>query len=103
MNKMNIGMNLIPLFLLAIVISGYSGLDLKTPGAHPSFTQSLPTVLSVSPANGTTLACSNSEVITVSFNSAMNPATINNSTFTVIGAGGSSVVGTVNYVASSHT
>jgi hypothetical protein len=57
-----------------------------------------PTVSSVSPANGSTEAAVNAN-FGVSFSEALNPATINTSTFRV----DNGVTGTVTYSAGSHT
>ncbi len=42
------------------------------------------------------------EPITATFNEAMNPATINNTTFTVTGPGDTAIAGTVTYDATNH-
>ncbi len=55
-----------------------------------------PAVVANSPANGATgVAVATS--ISATFNQALNPATANNSTFTVTGAGGTPVAGTITY------
>src|SRR6202035_3381676 len=61
-----------------------------------------PTVISVAPPNNAVGACSNT-IVTATFSEAMNPATINGTTFTVSGPGGAAVTGVVTYVASSDT
>jgi hypothetical protein len=61
-----------------------------------------PTVTSVAPPNNAIGACSNT-IVTATFNEAMNPATINGTTFTVSGPGPAAVTGTVTYDASSET
>jgi methionine-rich copper-binding protein CopC len=58
----------------------------------------LPTVISTTPANNATGVAINTKV-TATFSTAMNPATINPTTFTLTGPGGVAVVGTVTYVA----
>jgi hypothetical protein len=58
----------------------------------------LPTVISVVPANGATAVPIN-QALTASFSEAMNPATITPTTFTVTGPGGVAVTGAVTYVA----
>ena len=70
------------------------------PGANPALTP--PTVISVAPASGATSVCPNT-IVTATFNVAMNPATINSTTFTVTGPGGAAVAGVVSYNASSDT
>jgi Ice-binding-like/Bacterial Ig-like domain len=61
-----------------------------------------PLVVSSVPANGAT-GVPIAQVITASFNEAMNAATINTSTFTVTGPGGASVTGTVTYSGTTAT
>jgi hypothetical protein len=60
-----------------------------------------PTVTLVTPSNGSTGVCSNNAIISATFNKAMNPATINTSTFTLTGPGAANVAGTVTYVATT--
>jgi len=76
-------------FLLLIFLTGCSDPDKSAtaiPGATP------PTVISVTPADGATGICENQSV-TATFSKQMNPATINTSTFTLMGP--SAVAGTV--------
>ena len=70
------------------------------PGANPDL--AAPTVVSVAPASGAASACPNT-IVTVTFNSAMNPATIDGTTFTLMGPGAAAVAGVVTYDASSDT
>jgi hypothetical protein len=70
------------------------------PGANPSLTP--PTVVSVTPLSGAAGVCPNS-VVTATFSVAMNPATINATTFTLTGPGTTAVAGVVTYNASSNT
>jgi hypothetical protein len=85
-------------FLLLIVITGCSDQDknLGGPGLAP------PTVISVAPPNTANGACSNT-IVTATFTEAMNPATINASTFTLTGPNNSAVAGQVTYNSSSNT
>ena len=69
-------------FLLLIFATGCSDPD-KT-GTNPGLTP--PTVISVTPASGATGVCPNT-VVTATFSEAMNPSTINATTFTVAGPG----------------
>lgn len=55
-----------------------------------------PAVVSVTPVNGAT-AVPVASLITATFNKAMNPASVNTSTFTVVGPAGAPVTGTVTY------
>jgi ketosteroid isomerase-like protein len=68
-----------------------------------NFTTAPPaTVISTIPANGATAVAVNTE-ISATFNEAMNPATINATTFTVFGPGATPVAGTVTYAGTSAT
>jgi Ice-binding-like/Bacterial Ig-like domain len=60
-----------------------------------------PTVISVAPPDGANGICPNS-VVVATFSEAMNPATINTTTFTLTGPGTTPVAGTVTYVVSSY-
>jgi len=64
-------------------------------------TVTVPSVLSTVPANGTTSVQINSP-ISVTFSTAMNPATLNSATFTVTGPGGA-VAGSVTYSGTTAT
>ena len=61
-----------------------------------------PTVTAVTPPNGSTLICPNTALITATFSHAMNPTTINTTTFRLTGPGATSVSGTVSYVAATR-
>jgi Ice-binding-like/Bacterial Ig-like domain len=62
----------------------------------------LPLVVTVTPANGAT-AVPVSSLLTATFNKAMNPTSINTSTFTVAGPAGAPVTGTVTYSGTTAT
>jgi hypothetical protein len=87
-----------PVFLLLIVATGCSDADKATNlGLVP------PTVISVAPPSGVGGACPNT-VVTATFSVAMNPATINSTTFTLTtGTPAVAVDGVVTYAASSNT
>jgi hypothetical protein len=87
-----------PAFLLLVVATGCSDAD-KT-GTNPDLLP--PAVISVTPLTGSTGACPNAPV-TATFSLAMNPATINTTTFTLTGPGTTPVAGAVTYAASSDT
>jgi hypothetical protein len=71
------------------------------PGSNPDLTP--PTVTSVTPPSGATGVCTNS-VATATFSEAMNPATINTTTFTLTaGTPPVAVAGVVTYAASTAT
>ncbi len=61
-----------------------------------------PTVLSVTPPDGSVGVCPNM-IVTVTFSEAMNPSSIDGTTFTLTGPGSSPVAGQVTYNASSDT
>lgn len=61
-----------------------------------------PTVTFVTPPNGFTLVCPNAAIVSATFSKAMNPATINTTTFTLTGPGGASVAGAVTYVVATN-
>ena len=73
-----------------------------SPGAVPDTTR--PLVVSTIPGNGATGVFTNTR-ITASFNEAMSPATIGNTTFTVVNTtlGGTAVAGNVTYNAAART
>jgi hypothetical protein len=70
-----------------------------TTGANPC---QPPTVISVAPPNGAAGICP-STVVTATFSEAMNPSTINATTFTLTGPGATPVAGVVTYAASTAT
>ena len=70
------------------------------PGANPGLTP--PTVVSVTALSGAAGVCP-STAVTATFSVAMNPATINTTTFTLTGPGTTPVAGVVTYNASSDT
>jgi len=65
-------------------------------------TGGIPTVISTVPANGA-VGVTVAQVITATFNEAINATTINTSTFTVTGPGGASVTGAVTYSGTTGT
>jgi hypothetical protein len=85
-------------FLLLIVGAGCSDPDTR-PGATTGVTA--PTVASATPAAGAGGTCSNT-IVTATFSEAMNPPTIDGSTFTLTAPSGT-VQGVVTYDASSDT
>jgi hypothetical protein len=92
MRKLKVSKLWIPAFLLAVVMAGCSDPDKGV--TSPPLTA--PTVVSVTPTNGSTLLCPNVAIITATFSKAMNPATINTATFTLADPTGASVAGTVS-------
>jgi len=101
MRKLKVSKIWISAFLLAVLAGGCGDPD-KQPVTPGPLTP--PTVTSVTPAAGSTLTCFNTGTpITATFSKAMNPATINTSTFTLMGAGGASISGAVTYAAATNT
>src|ERR1700726_595768 len=86
----------IGVFLLAVLVAGCGDWDKNA--RNPGDPLTPPTVTSVTPPDGSTVA--NNAVITATFSKAMNPATINTSTFT-LSSGGARVSGQVTYVAAT--
>jgi len=100
MRKLKVSKIWIPAFLFAVLMAGCGDAD-KNAG-QPGNPLTPPTVTSVNPLSGSTLVCSpNAPVISATFSKAMNPATINTSTFTLT-SGGASVTGTVGYAAATN-
>ena len=95
MRKATIGRIWIPALILAVVLAGCSDPD-ANPGS-PGSPLTAPTVTSVSPLDGSAVVCPNVAVISATFSKAMNPATINTSTFTVSGPSGSVSGASVTY------
>ena len=71
-----------------------------TTGAAPILVS--PTVISTIPANAATAVPLN-QIVSATFSTAMNPATINSTTFTLTGSGGIAVSGLVAYAAVGNT
>jgi ice-binding like protein/Big-like domain-containing protein len=85
--------------VLLLVFTGCNDPD-KSTGAIKGLTP--PIVSSVAPPNATIGGCPNT-IVTATFSEAMNPATINGTTFTVTGPSAVAVTGVVTYDASSDT
>ena len=99
MRKSKVSRIWIPAFLLAALMAGCGDSDTSTGGATSPLTP--PTVTSVTPPTGSTLVCNSSAAITATFSKAMDPATINTTTFTLTGPSGS-VSGAVSYIAATN-
>lgn len=82
-------------FLLLIFSAGCCN-----PGVNPQLTP--PTAIPFVPLSGASGTCP-SATVTAAFSVAMNPATIDATTFTLTGPGGADVAGAVTYDASSNT
>ena len=85
-------------FLMLILSTGCS--DPDKAGGNPGVTP--PTVTFVAPPNGDTGACPNT-IVTATFSKAMNPATINDTTFLLAAPGPTPVAGIVTYDAPTKT
>jgi hypothetical protein len=91
MNKYKIGIFSLLATLLSIFVVG-CGQELVV----------LPSVVSTVPASGATNVLVTT-TISATFNMAMNPSTINGSTFTVTGPGGTAVAGSISYAGTTAT
>jgi hypothetical protein len=87
MRKLMVGKIWSAAFLLAVVLGGCGR-------EQTGFIA--PTVVSTSPAPGATCVPV-TQAVTATFNNAMNPSTINTTTFTVAAPGGGLIAGTVSY------
>ena len=103
MHKVKVSKIWIPVLFLAVAMTGCGDSDKNaapgnpaTPGT-PGNPLTPPAVTSVTPPGGSTLVCPNTAVITATFSKAMNPATIDTSTFTLTSSG-VSVSGKVTYI-----
>src|SRR5580700_1546126 len=99
MRKLNVGKMWIPAFLLAVLMAGCGDSDVNA--GKPGNPLTPPAVTSVNPLNGSTFTCGNPVVINATFTKAMNPATINTTTFTLT-TGSTSVAGAVTYAAATN-
>jgi hypothetical protein len=88
--------------LLLIFAAGCGDADKNAGGGGVITPTTPPTVILVTPPAGSVGVCPNTAIITATFSKAMNPATINTSTFTLTGPGGTSVAGTVTYAAANN-
>jgi Ice-binding-like/Bacterial Ig-like domain len=79
----------------AFVLVGLAGC-----GREQAPSPALPSVINTTPVNGATGVAVNG-VVSASFSSPMDPATINTTTFTLVGPGGVAVAGTVSYAGTS--
>lgn len=100
MRKLKVGKLCIFGFLLAALMTGCSDPD-KTKVVAPGDPLATPTVVSVTPLDGSSSICPNTAIITATFSKAMNPSTINTSTFTVSSSSGS-VSGQVSYATATN-
>ena len=100
MRKLMFGKSWIFALLLVVLAAGCGDPDknASATNANTGAPTTPPTVTTVTPPNASTLICPNTAVITATFSKAMNPTTLNASTFTVAGPGGTSVSGSVTYV-----
>jgi hypothetical protein len=94
------------IFLAALLLLGFA-VGCCNPGSNPNAgnpaaPQTLPTAILETPPNANVGVCPDSAIISVTFSKAMNPATINGSTFTLTGPGGAGVAGTVAYILATN-
>jgi Ice-binding-like/Bacterial Ig-like domain len=90
----------IPALLLAVLMAGCGDSDRHAGTGSPGDPLTPPTVITVTPPNGSTLVCPNTAVITATFSKPMNPATLTTTTFALTAAG-ATIPGTVSYVAAT--
>jgi hypothetical protein len=100
MRKFKIAQIWILAFFLAVVIAGCGDAD-RNAGAGNLGSPPAVVSASVLPPDGSSGICPNT-VVTAVFNKAMNPATINSTTFTLTSSGGS-VTGQVTYDSATDT
>lgn len=86
------------IWILAFLMAGF----VAGCGREQTLTAPVPLVVSTVPANGAT-AVPTAQVITATFNQAMDATTINTSTFTVTGPAGAAVTGTVTFSGTTAT
>jgi hypothetical protein len=101
MRKLMVSKTWIFALLLAVLAAGCGDPDKNANTANAGAPTTPPTVTNETPPNASTLICPNTAVITATFSKAMNPATLNTTTFTLAGPGGTSVSGAVTYVAAT--
>jgi hypothetical protein len=101
MRKLNVSKIWIPVFALAIVMAGCGDPDANSGAGKPGNPLTPPQVTSVNPLSGSTLTCGTPLVINASFSKAMNPATINTTTF-ILASGATNVTGVVTYDATTN-
>jgi hypothetical protein len=101
MRKLNVSKIWIPLFALSIVMAGCGDSDANPGAGKPGNPLTPPQVTSVNPLTGSTLTCGTPLVINASFSKAMNPATINATTF-ILASGATNVAGVVTYDATAN-
>lgn len=88
--------------LLTVFVIGCSDPDKNAATAGAGAPLTPPTVTSVTPLNASIGVCPNTGIVTATFSKAMNPATINTTTFTLTGPpGATSVSGAVTYNATT--
>ena len=102
MHKLKVSKIWISAFLLTVFVVGCSDPDKNAGTGSPSSPLTPPTVVSVTPLNAAIAVCPNTGVITATFSKAMNPATINTTTFTLTSPpSATSVSGAVTYNATT--
>jgi len=94
MRKFKFGKTSLAAFVLVALVAGC--------GREQAHSPLSPTVIATSPVNGATGVLLNTTV-TATFSSVMAPATINTSTFTLTGPGGTAVAGAVSYSGTTAT
>lgn len=99
MSNLKVNRILMTALMLAVILTVGCGCPPDAITAGSPITP--PTVTAVTPLSGALLVCPNTAIITATFSKAMNPATINTTTFTVT-VNGTNVPGSVSYVAATN-
>jgi len=101
MRILKISKIVISAFLLAVAMTG-CGDEKNAAAGNPTDPLTLPAVTSVTPLDASPGVCSTTAIVSATFSKAMNPTTLNSSTFTLTGVSGASVTGQVTYDSSSN-
>jgi Ice-binding-like/Bacterial Ig-like domain len=101
MHILKISKIVISAFLLAVAVTG-CGDEKAASAGNPTDPLTLPTVTSVTPLDASPSVCSTTAIVSATFSKAMNPTTLNSSTFTLTGTSGASVAGQVSYNSSTN-
>jgi hypothetical protein len=88
-------------FLLAVALTG-CGDEKNAAAGNPTDPLTPPTVSSSTPLDASPSVCSSTAIVSATFSKAMNPATINGSTFTLTGPNAASIPGQAGYNTSTN-
>src|SRR5947209_13527292 len=104
MRKLNFSVWLVML-VFAMGMTGCGDSDKNANASNPGDPLAPPTVTFETPLNGNVGVCPNANpvLVTAVFSKAMNPSTVNTTTFTLAGPGAAPVAGAVTYAVSTST